>query len=97
MFRFHLIFTFLQLLIFGALAATTRGKCTEELTSFGYLYLYLGYDVRNYILQSPGSSQLEPYDITTISPERYSAERLTKISLRVITFVAAMSRYVVMV
>ncbi|CAE6397844.1 unnamed protein product [Rhizoctonia solani] len=72
---FHLIFTFLQLLIFGALAATTRG-----------------YDVRNYILQSPGSSQLEPYDITTISPERYSAERLTKISLRVITFVAAMSR-----
>ncbi|CAE6374909.1 unnamed protein product [Rhizoctonia solani] len=72
---FHLIFTFLQLLVFGALAATTRG-----------------YDVRNYILQSPGSSELEIYDITTISPERYSAERLTKISLRVITFVAALSR-----
>ncbi|KAF8712288.1 Bacterial low temperature requirement A protein (LtrA), partial [Rhizoctonia solani] len=72
---FHLIFTFLQLLIFGALAATTRG-----------------YDVRNYILRSPGSSELETYDIITINPERYSTERLTKISLRVITFVLAMSR-----
>ncbi|KAF8684040.1 Bacterial low temperature requirement A protein (LtrA) [Rhizoctonia solani] len=47
---------------------------------------------RNYILRSPGSSELETYDIITINPERYSTERLTKISLRVITFVLAMSR-----
>ncbi|CAE6435909.1 unnamed protein product [Rhizoctonia solani] len=77
---FHLLFTFLQLLIFGALAATTRG-----------------YDVTNYILHSPGSSDLEPYNIMTVGPDRYAAEHLTKTSLRVITFVVALSRILLLV
>ncbi|CAE6448074.1 unnamed protein product [Rhizoctonia solani] len=77
---FHLLFVFLQLLVFGALAATTRG-----------------YDVTNYILRSPGSSELETYDITTISPDRYAAEHLTKLSLRVITFVVALSRILLLI
>ncbi|KAJ1304851.1 hypothetical protein OPQ81_005984 [Rhizoctonia solani] len=72
---FHLLFMFLQLLVFGALAATTRG-----------------FDISNYILHSPGSTELHVYDIMTIEPERYKAERLTKISLRVITLVVALSR-----
>ncbi|KEP51971.1 putative transmembrane protein [Rhizoctonia solani 123E] len=77
---FHLFFVFLQLLIFGTLAATTRG-----------------YDVTNYILHSPGSSELEPYDIMTIRPDRYAAEHLTKTSLWVITFVVALSRILLLV
>ncbi|CAE6439160.1 unnamed protein product [Rhizoctonia solani] len=77
---FHLLFVFLQLLIFGTLAATTRG-----------------YDVTNYILHSPGSSELEPYDIMTIRPDRYAAEHLTKTSLWVITFVVALSRILLLV
>ncbi|CAE6500020.1 unnamed protein product [Rhizoctonia solani] len=72
---FHLLFMFLQLLVFGALAATTRG-----------------FDISNYILHSPGSSELHVYDIMTIEPERYKAERLTKVSLQVITLVVALSR-----
>ncbi|CAE6439157.1 hypothetical protein ACGC1H_006898 [Rhizoctonia solani] len=72
---FHLLFMFLQLLVFGALAATTRG-----------------FDISNYILHSPGASELHVYDIMTIEPERYKAERLTKVSLRVITLVVALSR-----
>ncbi|KAF8684039.1 Bacterial low temperature requirement A protein (LtrA) [Rhizoctonia solani] len=72
---FHLLFIFLQLLVFGALAATTRG-----------------FDISNYILHSPGSSELHVYDIMTIELERYKAERLTKVSIRVITFVVALSR-----
>ncbi|CAE6514173.1 unnamed protein product [Rhizoctonia solani] len=72
---FHLLFMFLQLLVFGALAATTRG-----------------FDVSNYILHSPGSSELHVYDIMTIDTERYKAERLTKVSFRVITLVVALSR-----
>ncbi|CAE7226053.1 unnamed protein product [Rhizoctonia solani] len=72
---FHLVFMFLQLLVFGALAATTRG-----------------FDVSNYILHSPGSTGLRVYDIMTIDPERYKAERLTKVSFRVITLVVALSR-----
>ncbi|QRW21734.1 transmembrane protein [Rhizoctonia solani] len=49
---FHLLFIFLQLLVFGALAATTRG-----------------FDISNYILHSPGSSELHVYDIMTIELE----------------------------
>ncbi|KAB5588748.1 Transmembrane protein [Ceratobasidium theobromae] len=77
---FHLLFVFLQLVVFGALAATTRG-----------------FDVSNYILHSPGSLQLETYDAITITPDRYKAERLTKISLRVITFVLAFSRLLLLI
>ncbi|KAG9076572.1 hypothetical protein FRC06_009441 [Ceratobasidium sp. 370] len=62
---FHMLFTFLQLIIFGALASATRG-----------------FDITNYILHSPGSDNLELYDIDTITPDRYGAERLTKISVR---------------
>ncbi|CAE6514184.1 unnamed protein product [Rhizoctonia solani] len=77
---FHLLFIFLQLIIFGALAATTRG-----------------YDVTNYILHSPGSAKIETYDIMTVSPSRFAAEHLTKTSLRVITFVAALSRILLLI
>lgn len=59
-----------------------------------HLLTLVGFDVSNYILHSPGSLQLETYDAITITPDRYKAERLTKISLRVITFVLAFSRYV---
>ncbi|KAG9076595.1 hypothetical protein FRC06_009423, partial [Ceratobasidium sp. 370] len=50
---FHMLFTFLQLIIFGALASATRG-----------------FDITNYILHSPGSDNLELYDIDTITPDR---------------------------
>ncbi|CAE6374929.1 unnamed protein product [Rhizoctonia solani] len=71
---FHLLFIFLQLLVFGALAATTRG-----------------FDISNYILHSPGSSDIHVYDIMTIEPERYKAERLAKVSIRVITFMVRLT------
>jgi hypothetical protein len=51
--------------------------------------------VTDSILHSPGSENLEAYDIDTISPERYGTERLMKISLRVIMRAVALSRYVV--
>jgi hypothetical protein len=50
--------------------------------------------VSTYILHSPGSSTFESSDIETITPERYSAERVTKVSLQVIAIVVAISRYV---
>ncbi|KAF8609066.1 hypothetical protein BDV93DRAFT_519088 [Ceratobasidium sp. AG-I] len=77
---FHLLIVFSQLIIFGALAATTRG-----------------FDVSNYILQSPGSEKLESFDIATITPERFSAERVTKLSLGVITIAVATSRLLLLV
>ncbi|KAG8686377.1 hypothetical protein FRC11_009030 [Ceratobasidium sp. 423] len=77
---FHLLFVFLQLLIFGALAATTHG-----------------YDVTNYIRHSPGSLELESYDIMTSSPDGYAAEHLAKLSLRGITFVVALSRILLLI
>ncbi|KAF8609068.1 hypothetical protein BDV93DRAFT_519090 [Ceratobasidium sp. AG-I] len=77
---FHLLIVFGQLIIFGALAATTRG-----------------FDVSDYILQSPGSEELESFDIATIKPERFSAERVAKISLGVITIVVATSRLLLLV
>ncbi|KAF8609069.1 hypothetical protein BDV93DRAFT_216360 [Ceratobasidium sp. AG-I] len=77
---FHLLIVFGQLIIFGALAATTRG-----------------FDVSNYILQSPGSDKLESFDIATITPERFSAERVTELSLGVITIAVATSRLLLLV
>ncbi|KAG9121803.1 hypothetical protein FRC07_002083 [Ceratobasidium sp. 392] len=50
------------------------------------------FDIRNYILRSPGSSELVPYNISTITPEQYSAERLAKVSIRVIMISVTMSR-----
>ncbi|QRV79656.1 low temperature requirement protein LtrA [Ceratobasidium sp. AG-Ba] len=77
---FHLVFIFLQLLLFGALAATTQG-----------------FDITNYILHSPGSDNLETYDIETITPERYAAERLAKISVRVIMLAISISRAMLLI
>ncbi|KAG8693075.1 hypothetical protein FRC08_009334 [Ceratobasidium sp. 394] len=77
---FHLLVIFLQLVIFGALAAITRGI-----------------DVSTYILHSPGSTTLESSDVETITPERYSAERLTKLSFRAIAIVIAFSRLLLLV
>ncbi|KAF8750927.1 Bacterial low temperature requirement A protein (LtrA) [Rhizoctonia solani] len=70
---------FLQLLVFGALAATTRGASTK-LSNIDKKAspIALGFDISNYILHSPGSSELHVYDIMTIELERYKAERLTK-------------------
>ncbi|KAG8722029.1 hypothetical protein FRC08_007798 [Ceratobasidium sp. 394] len=77
---FHVLFIFLQLVIFGSLASATRG-----------------FDVTNYILHSPGSDNLEPYDINTITPDRYGAERLTKISIRVVMISISISRVLLLI
>ncbi|KAG9091656.1 hypothetical protein FRC07_011810, partial [Ceratobasidium sp. 392] len=77
---FHVLFIFLQLMLFGALASATRG-----------------FDITNYILHSPGADELEPYDIDTLTPERYSAERLTKISIRVIMLSVSISRALLLI
>ncbi|QRV94295.1 low temperature requirement protein LtrA [Ceratobasidium sp. AG-Ba] len=76
----HVVFTFLQLLLFGALAATTQG-----------------FDITDYILHSPGADNLETYDIKTITPERYGAEVLTKISTQVIMLAISISRVVLLI
>ncbi|KAG9093774.1 hypothetical protein FRC06_011377 [Ceratobasidium sp. 370] len=77
---FHLLVVFLQLVVFGALAAITRGI-----------------DVSAYILHSPGSTTWESNDINTITPERYSAERLTKLSFKAIAIVVSLSRLLLLV
>ncbi|KAG8792256.1 hypothetical protein FRC12_006639 [Ceratobasidium sp. 428] len=77
---FHLLVVFIQLIIFGALAAITRGI-----------------DVSTYILHSPGSTEWESNDINTITPELYSAERLTKLSFEAIAIVVALSRLLLLV
>ncbi|KAG8747791.1 hypothetical protein FRC10_011236 [Ceratobasidium sp. 414] len=81
---FHVLLVFLQLVIFGALASATRGKRA-------------GFDITNYILHSPGSDNLEPYDIDTITPDRYGAERLTKVSVRVVMISISISRALLLV
>ncbi|QRV79657.1 transmembrane protein [Ceratobasidium sp. AG-Ba] len=55
------------------------------------------FDITSYILRSPGSDSLETYDIETITPERYAAERLTKISVRVIMIAIAISRVMLLI
>ncbi|KAG8723986.1 hypothetical protein FRC09_000883 [Ceratobasidium sp. 395] len=77
---FHLLVVFIQLIIFGALAAITRGI-----------------DVSTYILHSPGSTEWESNDINTITPELYSAERLTKLSFEAIAIVVSLSRLLLLV
>ncbi|KAG8750352.1 hypothetical protein FRC12_012923 [Ceratobasidium sp. 428] len=77
---FNLLSVFLQLIIFGALAATTRG-----------------FDVSNYILHSPGSTEWEDTAIETITPEQYSNERVAKVSLAAIAIVLALSRLLLLV
>ncbi|KAG8708058.1 hypothetical protein FRC09_001465, partial [Ceratobasidium sp. 395] len=68
------------LIIFGALAATTRG-----------------FDVSNYILHSPGSTEWEDTAIETITPEQYSNERVARVSLVAIAIVLALSRLLLLV
>ncbi|KAG9101547.1 hypothetical protein FRC06_002831, partial [Ceratobasidium sp. 370] len=77
---FHMLFTFFQLVLFGALASATRG-----------------FDITNYILHSPGSDNLEPYDVDTITPDRYGDERLAKISIRVIMISISVSRALLLI
>ncbi|KAG8735122.1 hypothetical protein FRC10_010963 [Ceratobasidium sp. 414] len=76
--RFHTLFTFLQLILFGTLASATRG-----------------FDITNYILHSPGSDHLEPYDVDTITPDRYGDERLAEISIHVIMVSISISRILI--
>ncbi|KAG9079388.1 hypothetical protein FS749_008561 [Ceratobasidium sp. UAMH 11750] len=75
-----MLFIFLQLGLFGALASATRG-----------------FDVTNYILHSPGSDNLESYDIETMTPVRYGDERLAKISIRVIMLSISISRVLLLI
>ncbi|KAG8722184.1 hypothetical protein FRC08_005933 [Ceratobasidium sp. 394] len=64
-----------------------------QLGIFGALALATrGFDVTNYILHSPGSDHLEPYDINTITPDRYRAESFTGISAEVIMVSISISR-----
>ncbi|QRV94297.1 transmembrane protein [Ceratobasidium sp. AG-Ba] len=77
---FHVAFTFIQLFLFGALAATTQG-----------------FNITDYILQSPGADNLETYDIKMITPERYGAEILTKISTQVIMLAISVSRVMLLI
>ncbi|QRV88301.1 low temperature requirement protein LtrA [Ceratobasidium sp. AG-Ba] len=77
---FHLLVVFLQLIIFGALAAVTRGI-----------------DVSDYILHSPDSAAWEPTDIESMTPEAYSADKVTMISFEAIALVLAFSRLLLLV
>ncbi|KAG9080384.1 hypothetical protein FRC06_006649, partial [Ceratobasidium sp. 370] len=78
---FHLTSIFLQLVIYGMLAATTRG-----------------FDVTNYILHSPGISNLDPLNLDEIiDPGRYANERLAKVSIGVIAFSVALSRLLLLI
>ncbi|KAG8722325.1 hypothetical protein FRC09_006441 [Ceratobasidium sp. 395] len=77
---FHLIVVFLQLILFGALAAATRG-----------------FDVTTYILHSPGSDDLYTYNESFATPDQYKAQRLTKISLRVIMIAICISRVLLLI
>ncbi|KAF8601824.1 hypothetical protein BDV93DRAFT_607936 [Ceratobasidium sp. AG-I] len=73
---FHLLSIFLQLIIFGMLAATTRG-----------------FDVTNYILHSPGITDLVPMEKSQIlDPDRYAAESLAQLSIEIIALSIAISR-----
>ncbi|KAG9125487.1 hypothetical protein FRC07_007418 [Ceratobasidium sp. 392] len=56
-----------------------------------------GIDVSTYILHSPGSTEWESNDINTITPELYSAERLTKLSFEAIAIVVALSRLLLLI
>ncbi|KAF8601825.1 hypothetical protein BDV93DRAFT_558208 [Ceratobasidium sp. AG-I] len=79
--QFHLGSIFFQLVIFGMLAATTRG-----------------FDVTDYILHTPGSSQLEQMETDQIlDPELYAAERLASLSIKVIAISLAMSRVLLLI
>ncbi|KAF8694693.1 Bacterial low temperature requirement A protein (LtrA), partial [Rhizoctonia solani] len=74
---FHLLSLFLQLVIFGLLAATTRA----------------GYDVTAYILKSPGADRLDPQTVDQMfDPDRYQKDRIASYSMRVIAFALAASR-----
>ncbi|KAF8751916.1 Bacterial low temperature requirement A protein (LtrA) [Rhizoctonia solani] len=74
---FHLLSLFLQLVIFGLLAATTRA----------------GYDVTAYILKSPGADRLDPQTVNQMfDPDRYQKDRIASYSMRVIAFALAASR-----
>jgi hypothetical protein len=53
----------------------------------------LGYDVSTYILHSPGIIKLEPMTTDQITdPDRYHAERMAKLSMKVIAMTVAISR-----
>ncbi|KAG8791668.1 hypothetical protein FRC12_008458 [Ceratobasidium sp. 428] len=69
-----------DLILFGALAAATRG-----------------FDVTAYILHSPGSDELYEYSEVTATPDQYKAQRLTKISLRVIMIAICISRILLLI
>ncbi|CAE6416460.1 unnamed protein product [Rhizoctonia solani] len=80
-FRFHLVCIFLQLVVFGMLAATTRA-----------------FDVTVYITHSPGTNTLDPETTEQITnPDRYQAERMTKLSIKVIAISLACSRVILFV
>lgn len=56
----------------------------------------LGFDITNYILHSPGISDLDPLSLDEITdPGRYANERLAQVSIGVIAISIALSRYAV--
>ncbi|KAB5588750.1 Transmembrane protein [Ceratobasidium theobromae] len=69
-----------------------------QLVTFGSLAATTkDFDITNYIEQSPGEESIESYDLTTMSPERFKAERLAKVSFQVIALTFALSRVLLLI
>lgn len=81
------------------LAATTRGNDSSlSIIAASSLSHLPGFDVTNYIIHSPGISDLDPMGTDQIlDPDRYASERLAKVSMKVIAISMAISRCVVII